>query len=275
VVLPDPKDILETLGVEQIVHIEAVSGGSDTMIWKVTHGGQVSALRLFRPEQVDAARREAIAMTAARGVAPVPQLRRECVWYGRPALFLEWMRGVPLRDRLFANPAAAFDLGVAFGGAQALIHTVEAPQVLQSGGWTDWIGIPFPDEARGNALLHFDYHPLNVLIDGRNVSGVVDWPNCGAGDPRLDAARTLVMLQFGPVNAEALDPSLIEHARELLITGWRTGYLANGGSLSNFAPFLSWAGNATLCDLERKSDPNVTETVTNLRAFVEGSSPFP
>ena len=275
VALPDPNDILNTLGVEKISHIEAVSGGSDTTIWKVAHGGQVSALRLFRPEQVDAARREAIAMTATQGVAPVPQLRREGVWHGRPALFLEWMRGVPLRDQLFANPASAYDLGVAFGGAQALIHTVEAPYELQSGGWTDWIGIPFPAEARGNALLHFDYHPLNVLFDGENVSGVVDWPNCGAGDPRLDAARTLVMLQFGPTNATGLDPALIEHARKSLITGWRTGYLANGGSLSNFAPFLPWAGNATLRDLERKSDPNVSEMVATLRAFVEGSSPFP
>ena len=269
---PDPSDILGALGIKTVSQIETVSGGSDTMIWKVVHGGQISALRLFRPEQTDAARREAIAMSAAQGVAPVPELRREGVWHGHPALLLEWMRGVPLRDRLLTKPERAYDLGVAYGGAQALIHAVEAPQDLQSGGWTDWIGIPFPKEARGNSLLHFDYHPLNVLFDEENVSGVVDWPNCGAGDPRLDAARTLVMLQFAAAKADGIDPALIAHVREALISGWRTGYLANGGSLSGIAPFLAWAAEATLRDLERKHDPDLAETIVALRAFVEASS---
>ena len=275
VVLPDPMDILNILGIENVSHIETVPGGSDTTIWKVTHGGQISALRLFRAEQADAARREAIAMSVAQGVAPVPQLRREGFWHGRPALLLEWMRGVPLRDRLLANPASAYDLGVVFGAAQALIHSVEAPASLQFGGWTDWLGIPFPVEARGNALLHFDYHPMNVLFDGEEVSGVVDWPNCGAGDSRLDAARTLVMLQFGPTRAEGIDIALIKQARESLISGWRTGYLANGGSLSGFAPFLTWAGNATLRDLERKNDLELAEMIVTLRAYVNGFRPFP
>ena len=269
VVLPDPKDILNFLGIENVTHVETVPGGSDTTIWKVTHGGQISALRLFRAEQADAARREAIAMSSAQGVAPVPQLRREGVWQGRPALLLEWMRGVPLRDRLLANPERSYHLGIAFGGAQALIHTVEAPQELQSGGWTDWIGLPFPEDARGNALLHFDYHPMNVLFDGEDVSGVVDWPNCGAGDPRLDAARTLVILTFAPAKADGVDPVLIDQARELLIAGWRFGYLANGGSLSNFAPFLAWASNATLRDLEQKHDPDIARTIVALRAHVD------
>ena len=127
VVLPDPMDILNILGVENVSHIEAVPGGSDTTIWKVTHGGQISALRLFRVEQADAARREAIAMSAAQGVAPVPQLRREGSWHARPALLLEWMRGVPLRDRLLGSPASAYDVGVAFGAGQGQIPTVEAP----------------------------------------------------------------------------------------------------------------------------------------------------
>jgi aminoglycoside phosphotransferase (APT) family kinase protein len=270
--LPDPKDILDTLGVEKVSQLEPVSGGSDTLIWKVVHGGEISALRLFRPEQADAAQREAMAMTAARSVASVPRIRRDGFWHERPVLLLEWMRGVPLRDRLLSNPERTYELGVAFGRTQALIHSVEAPKELQTGGWTDWIGIPFPNEARGNALLHFDYHPLNVLFDGETVSGVVDWPNCGAGDPRLDAARTLVILQFAPAKADGVDPALIDQAREALITSWRSGYLANGGSLSGFAPFLAWAGKATLRDLERKNDPDIAETIATLCAYVEASS---
>jgi len=34
------------------------------------------------------------------------------------------------------------------------------------------------------ALLHLDYHLLNVLTDGKQITGIVDWTNAHAGDPR-------------------------------------------------------------------------------------------
>jgi aminoglycoside phosphotransferase (APT) family kinase protein len=45
-----------------------------------------------------------------------------------------------------------------------------------------------------NSLLHMDYHPLNVMVDGMRVTGIIDWVNADVGDRHLDAAMTAVIL---------------------------------------------------------------------------------
>ncbi len=45
-----------------------------------------------------------------------------------------------------------------------------------------------------SSLLHLDYHPQNVLVEGLRVTGVIDWANAAAGDRHLDAATTAVIL---------------------------------------------------------------------------------
>ena len=44
------------------------------------------------------------------------------------------------------------------------------------------------------SLVHMDYHPQNVMVDGVRVTGVIDWVNTDVGDRHLDAAMTAVIL---------------------------------------------------------------------------------
>jgi hypothetical protein len=44
----------------------------------------------------------------------------------------------------------------------------------------------------GDDLVHFDYHPQNVLVDGGHLTGVVDWD----GAVRYDGTFDLVTLRF-------------------------------------------------------------------------------
>jgi aminoglycoside phosphotransferase (APT) family kinase protein len=44
------------------------------------------------------------------------------------------------------------------------------------------------------SLVHMDYHPLNVMVRGVRVTGVIDWVNTDVGDRHLDAAMTAVIL---------------------------------------------------------------------------------
>ncbi len=53
------------------------------------------------------------------------------------------------------------------------------------------------------SVVHMDYHPLNVLVDGVRVTGVIDWVNTDVGDRHLDAAMT----------AAILSSSALEHPR--------------------------------------------------------------
>jgi hypothetical protein len=57
--------------------------------------------------------------------------------------------------------------------------------------WVHDVGADI-DVAAGDDLMHLDFHPGNVLTDGRTITGVVDWDGASRGDGRLD----LVTLRF-------------------------------------------------------------------------------
>jgi aminoglycoside phosphotransferase (APT) family kinase protein len=256
----DPTDILDALGVVGPARAIPVSGGADTLIWRVEANGQFSALRLFRPEQAELTQREVAAMAAARSAGlPVPRVHAEGIWRNRPVLHMSWMPGRPLRDELRAHPIPwrARALGVQFGRVQATVHAVPPPEALLAHP-TPWIDWADPDDAlrdclfaaaRGpEALLHLDFHPMNVLVADGRISAVLDWANARIGDPRADLARTASILHFAPLDSGMPRP-LESIVRRAFIAGWRRGYREIAGPVRGMAPFYSWAGAVMICDL--------------------------
>lgn len=65
-------------------------------------------------------------------------------------------------------------------------------------------------EIPGTTIVHGDFHHGNALVDGNEVTGVIDWEIAGAGDWRFD----LVMLAFGCL----LQPEACEPAATALVT---------------------------------------------------------
>lgn len=55
----------------------------------------------------------------------------------------------------------------------------------------------------GTNLLHGDFWPGNVLWDGRQITGIIDWEDVAIGDPLCDVAISRVDLHvmFGPATA--------------------------------------------------------------------------
>lgn len=257
----DPRAILAALGVDGAGAVTPVGGGSDTALWRVELPGRVAALRVFRPEQAGTCRREVAAMRAAgAGGLAVPEVFAAGSWRDRPALLLAWCPGRNLLEELSAHPWRVWSLGRDFGRTQARLHTIAAPADLsgEPDGWIAWAG---PEEAaqqahlralppRRGALLHFDYHPLNVMTDGRRVTAVLDWANAAAGDPRADLARTTTILRLVPLPTGASRAAAL--ARRLLEQGWRAGYRAVAGPVHGMAPFYAWAGAVMVRDLAPK-----------------------
>jgi aminoglycoside phosphotransferase (APT) family kinase protein len=60
-----------------------------------------------------------------------------------------------------------------------------------------------------DSVLHLDYLPRNVLVDGLHVSGVTDWLDVDVGDRHLDAATTAVILRTSATGHHGL---LRDHA---------------------------------------------------------------
>ncbi len=85
----------------------------------------------------------------------------------------------PLLDRMLAIIANRVETGPLPGLREALnLVTERAGKFRRS-----------PD-----SLVHMDYHPLNVMVRGVRVTGVIDWVNTDVGDRHLDAAMTAVIL---------------------------------------------------------------------------------
>jgi aminoglycoside phosphotransferase (APT) family kinase protein len=254
----DPLAILRALDRSGPAQIVPVSGGADTAMWRIEQDDRVFALRVFRPEQTAMAHREVAAMDLARaGGIPVPAVHAEGSWKGCPALLLTWMPGTPLLHELVARPSRAWALGVALGRTQAAIHAISVPpgHFAGSRSWIDWGD---PDDALRQllrdragdhlALLHLDLHPMNVLVEGREITAVLDWANVRSGDPRADLARTASIIEFAPL-LEVTPAPAAGIVRRLLRSGWRHGYREAAGPIRGMAPFYSWAALVMVKDL--------------------------
>ena len=192
-------------------------------------GGQVGAAYVRWPHgregvltwipegPLEAVRRtaELLALARSRGL-PVPAYDLVAQVPGALAIVQERLPGaVPLRASR-AVVEAMVALNDRFEGLLADRSDVEVPglYLTKSGpgfslhrplelyddrtrrllGWIQEVGAANPAGMTGHDLVHFDYHPGNVLVDEDGVlAGVVDWDGIGRGDRRFG----LVTLRFG------------------------------------------------------------------------------
>lgn len=251
----DPQVILASLDIHDASRIEPLTGGFDTAIWRVDWQGTRYALRVFRPEQVETSQREMLAMQVAHQAGiPVPQVIRSGLWQDRPVLLLSWVKGKTLAAVVQSQPRYIRQLGLAFGQMQATIHRVTPPLEMDSTHWIEWAGDEpelkarlYDLPSRKTALIHLDYHPLNVMAEGGHITGVLDWANARAGDPRADFARTYAILRIEPYGSNG-DSLPIAFARRILAYFWRAGYGQAGGQLDEMALFYAWAGASMIRD---------------------------
>ncbi len=252
-----PLEILSALGIKGTSTITPLQGGFDMALWKVEYAGRTYVLRVFRVGKHEDCERERVVMAAARAAGlPVPEVHAAGVWQDHPALFMSWLAGRVVADELHARPWHLWRVGIAFGRMQAAIHAVPAPALLrqQPDVWMTWKcdGEPTLQDCLRHlpreeaALLHLDYHPRNVLTDGKQITGIVDWTNAHAGDPRADAARTVSILRVDPAARKPLVQWLGLRIFEL---AWRIGYQRAGGCLKDMPLFYAWAGAVMQRDL--------------------------
>jgi len=193
-------------------------------------------------------------MAAARAAGlPAPELIRRADTPAGDVVLLTWLPGIPMYEALVHDPSVARHLGQLTGEFQRRLHRIIAPAdvadvhaegVLPFDAARGVTGLP-----HGSALLHLDWHPLNLLVDEavERICGIVDWDNARRGHPLLDVARTHSMLTFAPsLTGSAARRSALHDYRD----GWVEGYGPAAGTIP--APCHLWAGRVMLADLERR-----------------------
>jgi Ser/Thr protein kinase RdoA (MazF antagonist) len=248
----DPRRALAQLGYDDVSDPRPVSGGWETLLWHFsTRDGAEHALRIYRLDNAEqTAWRERIATEtcAAAGVS-TPRIETSGTYEGLPTIVQTWCPGTPLMTLLERRPWQIHRLGRTFGAMHARLHTLPAPPEFAATAPDDWLFLVLPEHQRvvehlrGHAaidtLVHFDYHPLNVIVDGPRVS-VIDWAYSAAGDVRADLALTAETLEAGPVPPGPMRP-LLNVARRVALRGWRAGYEETAGAMPDFRPFRAWA----------------------------------
>lgn len=189
---------------------------------------------------------------------PVPAIHHSGTFEASPYLVTDWSPGVRVADALRSQPHQSRGLGHVFGRMQASLHAVRVAGTLRR-SWIDWpVAAPLrirdrlvDFNLRDDALLHLDYHPENVLTDGRRITAVLDWTNVHAGDPRADLARTFVIMMVLPGLSRPLRAALALPRRRFL-RGWWEGYTDVAGPVADMPVFYAWAGHALAEDIAAK-----------------------
>lgn len=99
-----------------------------------------------------------------------------------------------------------FDEG--FSMKDKLRADIEAVEVI-SNKQKEFLIKYLEDLPEGESLCHFDFHPGNVIIQGKE-SIIIDWMTACVGNPCADIARTYVVLTYGELpNAKYLVRKLV------------------------------------------------------------------
>lgn len=173
-------------------------------------------------------------MRAAAIVVPVvPEVLATGMHDGREVIVMSWCLGRPIGE-LIVDGGDPLRLGVIFGRTHA--------------------------ELNDAGICHLDFQPFNVLSDGQAITGIVDWSNARRADPRLDIARTRVILEFAP----ALLPADVVTT---FTSGWADGYRSVRPMPDDdqLAPFLAEAAARQRADwLERAEAGEVPAAVAEV-----------
>jgi aminoglycoside phosphotransferase (APT) family kinase protein len=80
---------------------------------------------------------------------------------------------------------------------------------------TAWLLQNQPAPAEPEVICHGDFHPLNVMMDGARVTGVIDWPHAVAAEPCFDVAGTRMLILYGNMGLRPPLRWLADAARRL------------------------------------------------------------
>jgi aminoglycoside phosphotransferase (APT) family kinase protein len=83
--------------------------------------------------------------------------------------------------------------------------------------------IPVPEwairkHATGDALVHLDLHPDNVMLTSRGPV-VIDWSNAGVGDPDVEVADLWLIFACASVPGSLLERMMVGAGRKLFLNG--------------------------------------------------------
>jgi aminoglycoside phosphotransferase (APT) family kinase protein len=204
-------------------------------------GGRV--LRRYRTARADSVGREALAMRHLREHgAPVPEVFSA----EGTDMVMERLDGPTMLAALKTRPWRARAIGRELRALHTRLHSIPAGDIA------------LPRFSDGDAILHLDLHPDNVMLTDAGPM-IIDWSNVALGDPLADVMNTwMLMVTSSPDHVPVLLRPLERRVRRNL-----TGGFIEGTPIDDAA--RRWIGR--VCE-QRLRDPNAHDhEKARVRAF--------
>jgi aminoglycoside phosphotransferase (APT) family kinase protein len=150
-----------------------IAAGRDTVIYAL---GDDRVVRRAADERSFQREADVMEHAAAAGY-PVPAVHR----LAPGEMVLERIEGPTMLEDLGKRPWRLRSHARLLAELHDRLHRIEAPEDLPA----------FP--APGDALLHLDLHPANVILSPKGPV-VIDWTNARRGDPAADLALTWIVM---------------------------------------------------------------------------------
>ena len=108
---------------------------------------------------------------------------------------------LPAETLLRAVTAAGIDAeAITFEGQLARLRTiVERSDLIGLKPGLAWLDDHRPAQAREAAICHGDFHPLNVLADKNQPTGVIDWANAVIAESAMDVGSAIANMSAVPL----------------------------------------------------------------------------
>jgi aminoglycoside phosphotransferase (APT) family kinase protein len=232
------RERLGVRGLDYAAHPEGVSGGWETYTYQFQLRGDglpeafAGPLILRRFAGPGGRRHVSHEFTAQRRAAdlgyPVASpllLETGCDLFGGPFFVMEKIDGPMMSDELLARPWRLMSLASQMAETHLRLHQLSpchfpCPRAtyldrqlrtteallrnyhldgLVPG--LDWLRENRPPPPARRAILHLDYHPLNLMCRGDGSLAVLDWTYSDVGDPHADVAMTLMLMRCMPLEA--------------------------------------------------------------------------
>lgn len=162
--------------------------------------------------------------------APTPLLlETEGAVFGQPFMIMERVPGRPMFDVVLERPTVLSRMARLLAELQVQLHRIDPAEFPIRRGVTlldrmlgeirrhteqlgmeglspgiTWLETHRPPDDGGLCLVHWDFHPVNVMIQDGAVTGVLDWPNVGLADRHADLGSTIFVLETGVAEASSL-----------------------------------------------------------------------
>jgi aminoglycoside phosphotransferase (APT) family kinase protein len=128
-----------------------------------------------------------------------------------------------LRSRLSGVDARPPGIGLA-RDADEIARFVDEAQLDGLRDGVRWLAARRPGPPVRLAVCHGDFHPINIMVSGRDVTGVLDWSSTHIGDPAWDVGASVALLGYGPVNVPGVLYPAVTWLRRRLVGRYLSAY---------------------------------------------------